>query len=359
MIEVKGLTKRYGSNTAVDNISFTLEKDHIYGFLGPNGAGKSTTMNMLTGYLAANDGSVVIDGFDILKDPVKAKKNIGYLPEIPPLYPDMTVREYLMFAAELKGMSKKEGRGAVEDVMKKTLVEDMSERLIKNLSKGYKQRVGLAQAIMGYPDVIILDEPTVGLDPKQIIEIRELIKELRTGHTIILSSHILQEISAVCDHILIISHGKLVASDTAENISNSMKGIGKVYLTVKGSDENVINAAASVDGADKIETERGKEDGTVDVCISHSSDKDLREGIFYAFSGSSLPILEMRSSCESLEDIYLKLTEGEGEEVSKAEESDPKETEGSDKESDPEETEGSDKESDPETNSTVEKEEEA
>ncbi len=308
MIEVKGLTKRYGRKTAVEDLSFTLEKGCIYGFLGPNGAGKSTTMNILTGYLAANDGSVIINGFDILKDPIKAKKNIGYLPEIPPVYPDMTVREYLYFAGELKGIARKDRKSAGEDVMEKTGIADVSERLIRNLSKGYKQRVGLAQAILGYPDVIILDEPTVGLDPKQIIEIRELIKSLRSEHTIVLSSHILQEISAVCDHIMIISNGKLVASDKAENIQKSMKGLQRISLCVKGSQDEVSGIIAGIEGAGDPEISAAGQEGRVSVTISAPPDKDLREDIFYAFAKASCPILEMTSSSESLEDIYLKLT---------------------------------------------------
>ncbi len=311
MIEVKGLTKRYGKKTAVDNISFRLEKDRIYGFLGPNGAGKSTTMNILTGYLASNSGTVLIDGYDILKEPYKAKKNIGYLPEIPPVYPDMTVREYLLFASELKGIDKKSRRSSVDEVMEKTKISDVSERLIRNLSKGYKQRVGLAQAIIGYPDVIILDEPTVGLDPKQILEMRELIKSLRPGRTIVLSSHILQEISAVCDHILIISNGKLVASDTAENISSSIEGKTRIELTVRGSFEDVDTALSGICGENNIEKKAGDDEGTTDAVISCPSGTDLREQIFFACAGASLPILEMRSITDSLEDIYLALTEGE------------------------------------------------
>lgn len=311
LIEVKGLTKRYGKKTAVDNISFRLEKDRIYGFLGPNGAGKSTTMNILTGYLASNSGTVLVDGYDILKEPYKAKKNIGYLPEIPPVYPDMTVREYLLFASELKGIEKKERRSAVEDVMEKTKISDVSERLIRNLSKGYKQRVGLAQAIIGYPDVIILDEPTVGLDPKQILEMRELIKSLRPGRTIVLSSHILQEISAVCDHIMIISNGKLVASDTAENISGSIEGKTRIELTVRGSAGDLDRVLSGISGCESLEKKPGDAEGTTDAVIGCPNGTDLREQIFFACAGASLPILEMRSITDSLEDIYLALTEGE------------------------------------------------
>lgn len=209
MIEVTNLTKKYGDHIAVDHLSFRVEKGQIYGFLGPNGAGKSTTMNIITGYLAATEGTVTIDGKDIQKDPEEAKRSIGYLPELPPLYVDMTVREYLEFVAELKKVPKKERKQQIDEVMEMTQITDMQQRLIKNLSKGYRQRVGLAQAILGYPEVIILDEPTVGLDPKQIIEIRDLIRKLGENHTVILSSHILSEVSAVCDHIMIIAHGKV------------------------------------------------------------------------------------------------------------------------------------------------------
>lgn len=235
MIEVKELVKRYSGNIAVDHLNFHVEKGQIYGFLGPNGAGKSTTMNMMTGYLAPTEGQIRINGHDVAEDPMEARKSIGYLPEIPPLYPDMTVLEYLRFAAELKRIPKQERGSEVERVMGETRIKDMENRLIRHLSKGYKQRVGLAQALLGDPEVLILDEPMVGLDPKQIIEIRELIRSLGKKHTVILSSHILSEITSVCDHVLIISHGKLVASDTPENLSRYMKESDALELTVRGS----------------------------------------------------------------------------------------------------------------------------
>ena len=247
MIEVENLTKKYGSHVAVDNLSFRVERGMIYGFLGPNGAGKSTTMNMMTGYIAATSGTVKINGYDILKNPEQAKKSIGYLPELPPVYPDMTVYEYLRFVAELKKVKKNERQAQIEDVMKQTQIEDVKGRLIKNLSKGYKQRVGLAQAIIGYPEVIILDEPTVGLDPKQIIEIRELIRELAKKHTIILSSHILSEVSAVCDHIMIISKGRLVASDTPEGLMTLLKGGRQMKLSVLGEQSKVEELLQSME----------------------------------------------------------------------------------------------------------------
>ena len=237
MIEVKDLVKRYSKNTAVDHLNFHVQKGQIYGFLGPNGAGKSTTMNMMTGYLALTEGQILINGYDVAEEPMEARKCIGYLPEIPPLYPDMTVLEYLRFAAELKQVPKNERSTEIERVMDETRIKDMENRLIRHLSKGYKQRVGLAQALLGDPEVLILDEPMVGLDPKQIIEIRELIRGLGQKHTVILSSHILSEISSICDHVLIISNGKLVASDTPENLGSYMKHIDAMELQVRGSKE--------------------------------------------------------------------------------------------------------------------------
>ena len=237
MIEVKDLVKRYSKNTAVDHLNFHVQKGQIYGFLGPNGAGKSTTMNMMTGYLAPTEGHILINGYDVAEEPMEARKCIGYLPEIPPLYPDMTALEYLRFAAELKQLPKNERSTEIERVMDETRIKDMENRLIRHLSKGYKQRVGLAQALLGDPEVLILDEPMVGLDPKQIIEIRELIRGLGQKHTVILSSHILSEISSICDHVLIISNGKLVASDTPENLGSYMKHTDAMELQVRGSKE--------------------------------------------------------------------------------------------------------------------------
>ena len=235
MIEVKNLVKDYGGHLAVDHLSFTVEDGQIYGFLGPNGAGKSTTMNIMTGYLGATKGEVLIDGHNILEEPEQAKKCMGYLPEVPPLYTDMTVYEYLVFAAKLKKLPKDSIKASISEVMELVKIQDVKGRLIRNLSKGYRQRVGMAQAILGKPDVIILDEPTVGLDPKQIIEIRDMIRELGRKHTVILSSHILSEVSAVCDHIMIISHGKLIASDTPENLERQLEGSAGLELDVKGS----------------------------------------------------------------------------------------------------------------------------
>ena len=253
MIEVKNLVKKYGDHLAVDHLSFHVDEGQIYGFLGPNGAGKSTTMNIMTGYIASTEGEVLINGMNILDEPEKVKKCIGYLPEQPPLYFDMTVEEYLKFAAELKKIKKAERRDQIEQVMEMTGIAAMRERLIRNLSKGYRQRVGLAQAILGYPEILILDEPTVGLDPKQIIEIRELIRSLSKNHTIILSSHILSEISAVCDYVMIINHGKLVASDTTENLEKMTMGSNTLEMEVKGKKEDVKKMLESVEEIQSLE----------------------------------------------------------------------------------------------------------
>ncbi len=308
MIEVTNLTKRYGDHKAVDHLSFKVEKGQIYGFLGPNGAGKSTTMNIITGYLAASEGSVTIDGYDVQQEPEEAKKRIGYLPELPPLYMDMTVEEYLRFAAELKKVPKAEREEQVEQVMDMTQITEMRSRLIKNLSKGYKQRVGLAQALLGSPEVLILDEPSVGLDPKQIIEIRDLIRELGKSHTIILSSHILSEVSAVCDHIMIISHGKLVASDSPEGLQRLMSGSNKLKLTVKGSYEALQGAVKDVPGIQEMEELTSPEEGCCCVQIMTDKQQDIREQLFYLMAEKRLPILSMTQSERSLEDIFLELT---------------------------------------------------
>lgn len=310
LIEVKNLVKRYADNVAVDNLSFKVEKGQIYGFLGPNGAGKSTTMNIITGYIAATDGEVIINGHNIFEEPELAKKSIGYLPEIPPLYVDMTPYEYLKFAAELKKIDKKERSKMIEEVMMLTKITDVSDRLIKNLSKGYKQRVGLAQAILGYPEVIILDEPTVGLDPKQIIEIRDLIKSLSKKHTVILSSHILSEVSAVCDYVMIISKGKLVASDKPENLSKVMRGSNSLELTVKGSENKIKEILESIKDIQEFTIHNSIEEGAVDVSLKTIDQIDIRETIFYKMAEVKSPILSMKVSNMSLEDVFLELTGG-------------------------------------------------
>ncbi|MCI5511042.1 MAG: ABC transporter ATP-binding protein [Eubacterium sp.] len=326
MIEVKNLVKKYGDHLAVDHLSFHVDEGQIYGFLGPNGAGKSTTMNIMTGYIASTEGEVLINGMNILDEPEKVKKCIGYLPEQPPLYFDMTVEEYLKFAAELKKIKKAERRDQIEQVMEMTGIAAMRERLIRNLSKGYRQRVGLAQAILGYPEILILDEPTVGLDPKQIIEIRELIRSLSKNHTIILSSHILSEISAVCDYVMIINHGKLVASDTTENLEKMTMGSNTLEMEVKGKKEDVKKMLESVeeiqslewDDKDQKNNENGEEH-TVSFTIKTDESVDIREKLFYKLAEARIPILKMQATRVSLEDVFLELTENEREDSSEKE----------------------------------------
>ena len=309
MIEVENLVKRYGSHLAVDHLTFQVKSGKIYGFLGPNGAGKSTTMNMMTGYIAPTEGTVRINGFDIQKNAEEAKRCIGYLPEIPLLYQDMTVLEYLRFAAALKKIPKKEVETQLVDIMEMTMTTDVSERLIKNLSKGYKQRVGLAQAILGYPEVIILDEPTVGLDPKQIIEIRELIRSLSEKHTVILSSHILSEVQAVCDEIMILSKGKLAACDTPEGLTSLMKGNATLEVHILGNEESLRRILPFIAGIAEFSIENAPEKGAVKAVIRTEADEDIREELFYALAENKMPILSMNRVEKSLEDIFLELTE--------------------------------------------------
>ncbi len=334
MIEIENLTKKYGDHVAVDHLSFRIDRGMIYGFLGPNGAGKSTTMNIMTGYIAATEGTVKINGYDILKAPEKAKRSIGYLPEIPPVYPDMTVYEYLKFVAELKKVPKEERKEQIEDIMEQTRVYDVKDRLIKNLSKGYKQRVGLAQAIIGYPEVIILDEPTVGLDPKQIIEIRELIKELARKHTVILSSHILSEVSAVCDHIMIISKGKLVASDTPEGLMAMMKGGSQLMLSVKGRKESLEDILKEYPQIIDYRFEAAKEEGCICTTLSIEGEEDIREKLFYRLCEEKMPIMELVPAERTLEDVFLELTGEEKKEEEQNEEAGLEEAETESKEED-------------------------
>lgn len=308
MIEVSNLTKKYGDHIAVDDLSFRVEKGQIYGFLGPNGAGKSTTMNIITGYLAASRGTVTISGYDILKEPEEAKKNIGYLPELPPLYMDMTVQEYLKFVAELKKVPKKERTQQIEEIMEKTGIQDMRGRLIRNLSKGYKQRVGLAQALIGYPEVIILDEPSVGLDPKQIIEMREFIRSLKEKHTVILSSHILSEVSAVCDHIMIISHGKLIASDSPENLQRMLGGSSELQVNIRGEEDKIMEVLSTLECVQEVEKCDDPEPECVKVRIITKQGVDVKEQVFYKLAQAQMPIMSMNKVEKTLEDIYLELT---------------------------------------------------
>lgn len=315
MIEVRNLVKKYGKHVAVDHLNFTIEKGKIYGFLGPNGAGKSTTMNIMTGYLGATEGEVLINGHNLLQEPGMAKRSIGYLPEIPPLYTEMTVYEYLAFSSELKKIPKEDREEEIQEVIKLAKLEDVEDRLIKNLSKGYKQRVGLAQAILGFPEIIILDEPTVGLDPKQIIEIRELIRNLAKQHTVILSSHILAEVREVCDYIMIISKGKLVASDTPENLEYLMAGNDTVELEVKAKYKEVLEILNSFKSISEWNCEENA-DGNLDVMIKVKDREDIREELFFAFAKADCPILGMRKTKVSLEQVFLELTEGESEDDS-------------------------------------------
>ena len=310
MIEVKNLVKKYGDHTAVDHLNFTIEEGHVYGFLGPNGAGKSTTMNIMTGYLGATEGEVLINGHDILKEPEEAKKQIGYLPELPPLYMDMTVREYLEFVAELKGIARNKREESINEVEKMVKIWDVENRLIKNLSKGYRQRVGLAQAVLGFPQIIILDEPSVGLDPKQIIEIRELIRQLAKKHTVILSSHILAEVREVCDYILIISKGKLVASDTPENLERNLGDSDLIEIETKASPDKVRQILEKVDGIQSIST-KNSGDGITWAQIQEKKNRDIREDIFRAFAESHLPLLKLNPLQVSLEDVFMELTQSD------------------------------------------------
>ena len=312
LIEVRHLTKYYGGRAAIKDISFTVEKGTICGFLGPNGAGKSTTMNILTGCLGPSEGDVKIDGADMLEEPEKAKKKIGYLPEVPPLYPDMTVEEYLRFAAELKGLHGKEAERQVRSVMARTATEDVKGRLIKNLSKGYRQRVGIAQALLADPEIVILDEPTVGLDPAQIIEIRELIRELGKDHTVVLSSHILSEVQAVCGFIMILSRGRLVASDTAENLTKRLAEGDAVKVLTGSERDAAAQALREVPGVGRVE-DCGDEDGKAAFTVSAAGGADVREAISAAFAQKGLALTELYRTKASLEDVFLELTQDQGE----------------------------------------------
>jgi len=337
LIEIQHLTKQYGDHIAVSDLSISIEAGQIYGFLGPNGAGKSTTMNIITGCLAATTGTVTIDGYDIFEQPNEAKRRIGYLPEQPPVYLDMTPLEYLRFVGEAKGLKGAALRSGVASAMERTQITGMKDRLIKHLSKGYRQRVGIAQALLGDPQVIILDEPTVGLDPLQIIEIRDLIRSLGREHTVILSSHILSEVAAVCDRIMIISHGKLVAADTAENLTRLMAGSNTLRLTVRGEEAAV---RAALEGIELPQPEREEQDedlqlsmdevaepsyelsckpsedeGCVDVTIVTGPEYDLRETAYHAIAAAGLPLLHLSLDRATLEDVFLELTAEQPEEA--------------------------------------------
>ncbi len=310
MIEVRNLSKSYGSKLAVDNISFTANESEILGFLGPNGAGKSTTMNILTGYLSSSGGEALINGIDVLEDPVGAKKNIGYLPEQPPLYQDMTVNEYLNFVYDLK-KCRLPKRSHLNEICSLVKITDVQKRVIRNLSKGYRQRVGVAQALVGNPSTLILDEPTVGLDPKQIIEIRTLIRKLGKNHTVILSSHILSEVQAVCDRIVVIDKGKLVANDTAENLSRSLSADHKLTVQIEGANKEVQSLLKQIPDMVEVHMNREVEKGVFEYELNAKDGADVRREVFKRMAARNYPILLMRGSELTLEEIFLKLTTGD------------------------------------------------
>lgn len=308
MIEVQDLVKRYGGYLAVDHLSFSAEKGQIYGFLGPNGAGKSTTMNIVTGCLAPTSGTVIVDGMDLQQEPEKVKQRIGYLPELPPLYPEMTVREYLTFAAKLKKVPRLEQLQQVVQAMNKTGLLEEQDHLIRTLSKGYRQRVGLAATLLGNPDVVILDEPTVGLDPRQILEIRDLIRSLREEHVVILSSHILSEVSAVCDYIFILSHGKLVASDTPENLEAQLHAGGALCASVRATPEEMRTLCSAMLPGIPVEISAGARAGQTELRFGAVDDR-VTEDFFYACAEAKKPILKLEREKASLEEIFLELTD--------------------------------------------------
>jgi len=311
LIEIENITKRYGDQVALDNINFTVEKGEVLGFLGPNGAGKSTAMNIITGYISATDGNVRIDGIDILENPEAAKKKIGYLPEMPPLYLDMTVEEYIKFVHRIKKVKSNAIEPSMTRIMSLVKILDVRKRLIKNLSKGYKQRVGLAQALVGDPEVLILDEPTVGLDPKQIIEIRNLIQEVGKTHTIILSSHILSEVSAICHRVIIINKGQIVASGTPEELSKKVHNRNIVLLRVKGSKQEIYKTIREMEDVELVEEHGINEPGTVDIVVEAKKDIDIRETLFLSLSRAGFIILMMKGNDVDLEEIFLEVTKND------------------------------------------------
>lgn len=311
MVEVKDLCKNYGAKQAVRNISFTVRDGEVLGFLGPNGAGKSTTMKIITGYTSASSGTVTIDGHEIFAEPAKCKAKLGYLPEQPPLYQDMTVLEYLRFMFELKKVNLPMGKH-LDSVCRQVGVADVQTRAIRNLSKGYRQRVGLAQALLGEPDVIILDEPTVGLDPKQIIDIRNLIKALGKKHTVILSSHILPEVQATCERVVVIDHGKIIADGTPDALSHSMRENSRVVARIDGPENRVLRVLGAMDSVESLEKLGRHEDKTFDYALKAKPGKDVRRELFTRLSENHWPLLGLRTSEMSLEEIFLQLTAGGG-----------------------------------------------
>lgn len=310
MIEVKNITKKYGSITAVDNISFKINKGEIIGLLGPNGAGKSTTMNMITGYIEPTEGEILINGYDISKKPKKAKSQIGYMPEGVPLYSDLTVKEFVTYMAELKKVDRKIRKEKVEKIIEQTGLKDVEKKLTRNLSRGYKQRVSMAGALVGEPQILILDEPTVGLDPKQITEIRTLIKELGKTHTIILSSHILSEVSQICNKVIIINKGKLVAIDTPENLEKKVSNNNSTYVTVEDTDNKMDSITEKIKEIKEMKLIKENEDGTKQYVLESEADVDLRKIIFTEFAKENITIFEMKQADSTLEDAFMKLIEG-------------------------------------------------
>lgn len=314
MIEIQNVSKRYGSKYAVNDVSFTIKKGEILGFLGRNGAGKSTTMNIVTGYISASSGRVLLDGHDILEEPREVKRRIGYLPEMPPLYMDMTVDEYLKFVCAIKDVKPSYVKSHLDDITELIRITDVRKRLIKNLSKGYKQRVGMAQALVGNPDVVIMDEPTVGLDPKQIIEIRKLIKELGEDHTIVLSSHILHEVADVCERVVIINQGKIVAQDTLDNLTKNISDTSRFRLRIAGSEREVYKAIRDLPGTRSVDEMGCKEPDSYDFLVEADRGADIRRPLFNQMSKMGCPILMLRPMDIELEDIFLQLTTDKGEE---------------------------------------------
>ena len=310
MIEVKNITKKYGNFTAVDNINFKIEEGEIIGLLGPNGAGKSTTMNMITGYIESTEGEIKIEGYDISKKPRKAKAQIGYMPEGVPLYSDLTVKEFVTYMAELKKVDKKTRKEKVEKIIEQTGLKEVEKKLTRNLSRGYKQRVSMAGALVGEPKILILDEPTVGLDPKQITEIRELIKELGKTHTIILSSHILSEVSQICNKVIIINKGKIVAIDTPENLEKKVESNNTTYVTVEDTENKIETIKEKIPEIKNIKLIKENEDGTKQYALESDKDTDLRKIVFNEFAKENITIFEMKKADTTLEDAFMKLIEG-------------------------------------------------
>ena len=307
MIEVKELVKIYGEKRALDRVSFRVEQGEILGFLGPNGAGKTTTMNILTGYLSSTSGTATVDGIDILEDPIGAKKKIGYLPELPPLYMDMTVKEYLRFMFDLKKLDMARDPH-LEEIAEQVKITDVYDRIIKNLSKGYKQRVGLAQALLGNPQVLILDEPTVGLDPKQIIEIRNLIRGLGEKHTVILSSHILSEVQAVCDRVVVINEGRIVADDTPDRLSQNMSSDHRYIARIDGPRDDVYKVISTIPQMKEVQLLAEREPGVYEYALEAKAGEDVRRELFRRLALRNWPLLGLKSSEMTLEDVFLRLT---------------------------------------------------